>query len=147
MAGFKRSVLIARPVEEVFDFATNPDNVALFMPSVTKIEMLTENGIRAGARFRETRRIKGKEQTAVIEVVAHERPHVHAARSAMMGMKATYTFHFAPEDGATRAELVADVQGNFLWRLFLGLISRAMEKEDGDLLSRLKEALEKRERL
>jgi carbon monoxide dehydrogenase subunit G len=142
MAGFKRSILIQKPVEEVFDFATDVDKASQFMPGVTRIEMLTEGGMRQGARFRETRVIKGKERAAIIEIVAHERPRLHAASAAMMGMKATYTFRFAAEGSATRVDLDAEVSGNLLWWLFLGMICKAMEKEDGDYLTRLKEAIE-----
>jgi carbon monoxide dehydrogenase subunit G len=143
MAGFKRSVVIQRPVEEVFDFATDLDKAPLFMPGVTKIEMLTEGGLKPGAKFRETRLIKGKERRAVIEVVQHQRPKVHAACAAMMGMKATYTVRFAQEGPGTRVDLDAEVKGNLLWKLFLGMISKAMEKEDGDYLNRLRDAMEK----
>jgi len=142
MAGFQRTISIQGPVEEVFDFATDLDHAALFLPGVTKVEMLTEGGLKAGARFRETRIMGGKERTAVIEVVEHDRPHVHAASSAMLGMKASYTFQFAREGLGTRVDMDAQVTGNFLWWLFLGAIARMMEKEDGAYLERLKDAVE-----
>jgi carbon monoxide dehydrogenase subunit G len=143
MAGFKQSIVIHRPVEEVFDFATDLNNAPLFLPGVTKTEMLTEGGLKPGARFRETRGIKGKERTAVIEILEHERPRLHAAAAGMMGMNATYTFRFSPEDPGTRVEMEAVVTGNLFWKLFLGLISRVMEREDGEYLTRLKDAIEK----
>jgi uncharacterized protein YndB with AHSA1/START domain len=143
MAGFKRSVLINRPIEQVFDFATDLKNAPLFLPSITRTEMLTEGGMKPGARFRETRSFNGKERSAVIEVVEHQRPHVHQAAAAMMGMRASYTFRFVPEPPGTRVEMEAVVTGNLLWKLFLGMMSRMMEKEDGHYLALLKEALEK----
>jgi carbon monoxide dehydrogenase subunit G len=143
MAGFKRSIVVARPIGEVFSFATNPDNASLFLPGVTKIEMLTDGGMRPGARFRETRRFKGKERSAVIKVVAHDPPVLHAASASMLGMKATYTFHFARVEAGTKVDMVAEVTGNLLWKLFLGMMSRAMEEADGEYLTRLKKVMEK----
>jgi carbon monoxide dehydrogenase subunit G len=142
MPGFKRSVVIDRPIEEVFDFATDLANAPVFMPSCTKTELITEGGMKAGAKFKETRVHNGKERTAVIEVVEHERPTVHAARAGMMGMQATYYFRFFPEGASTRVELEAVVTGNFLWWLFLGMLARMMEKEDGEFLNRLKNAMQ-----
>jgi carbon monoxide dehydrogenase subunit G len=141
MAGFQRSVFINRPVEEVFDFATNTANASVLLPGVIKLEMLPPGEMKPGSKFRETRRIGGKERTADIEIVEHQRPEVHAASSAMLGMRATYRFRFSPEEAGTRVNMEAVVQGNLLWKLFLGMISRAMEKEDGEYLTRLKEAM------
>lgn len=142
MAGFKRSVVIERPIEEVFDFATNLANASKVMPNVTKAEMVTEGGMKPGAKFRETRVMKGKEHTMLIEILEHSRPSIHAAKSAMMGMCATFTFRFLAEGKGTRVELEAEVRGNFLWWLFLGMISRMMEKEDGEYLNRLKTGMQ-----
>jgi carbon monoxide dehydrogenase subunit G len=146
MAGFKRSTVIHQPIEQVFDFATDLTNAPRLLPGVTRTEMLSEGGLKAGARFRETRIIKGKERSAVIEILDHQRPQLHKAASAMMGMKATYTFRFSPENSGTRVDMEAEVTGNLLWKLFLGMISRMMEREDGDYLTRLKDAIEKPQR-
>lgn len=144
MAGFRRSVSIRRPVDEVFDFATDLANARVFLPSVTRAELITEGGLRPGARFRETRTMNGKERSAVIEVTEHERPRVHAAASAMMGMRAAYRFTFEPDDsGGTLVVMDAGAEGNWLWRPFLGLLMKVMEKEDGAYLERLRDALER----
>jgi carbon monoxide dehydrogenase subunit G len=142
MAGFKRSVVIDRPIEEVFDFATDLTNAPVFMPSCTKTELITEGGMKAGAKFKETRAMNGKERTAVIEIVEHQRPAVHSARAGMMGFQATYIFRFFPEGTGTRVELEAVVTGNFLWWLFLDMMARMMEKEDGEFLNRLRNAMQ-----
>jgi hypothetical protein len=146
MPGFKRSVVINRPIEQVFDFATDLKNARLFLPGVTKTEILTEGGMRPGARFRETRVFNGKERSAVIEVLEHQRPQVHQAASAMLGMRASYRFRFSPEPVGTHVEMEAEVTGNLLWKPFLGMISRMMEREDGNYLTRLQDAMEKAER-
>jgi hypothetical protein len=148
VAGLKRSVVIGRPVAEVFDFAADPMNAGKLMPSVTKVEMLTEGGMRPGAKFRETRLMNGQERSAVIEISEYVRPDRYTAVSAMMGLRAAYTLRFRPEpaDGSgaesTRVDLDAVVTGNLLWWPFLGMMSGMMEKEDGELLNRMKSALE-----
>src|SRR5436305_281834 len=114
MAGFKRTIVIDRPIEEVFDFASDLNNASKLLPNVTKVEMLTEGGMKTGAKFREWRGMNGKERSAVIEIIEHKRPEVHAAKAAMMGFCATYTFRFFPDGTGTRVELEADVRGNFL---------------------------------
>src|SRR5436853_553329 len=107
MAGFKKTIVIDHPIEKVFDFASDLNNASKFLPNVTKTQMLTEGGMRTGAKFREWRVMNGKERSADIEIVEHKRPEVHAARAAMMGLCATYTFRFFPEGARTRVELEA----------------------------------------
>jgi len=143
MPGFNRSVVIAKPIDEVFSFATDLANASVFMPNIVKTELLTEGGMRVGAKFRETRSMNGKERSAVIEISEYERPTLYAAYAAMFGMRATYRFRFAPEGAGTRVDMEADVQGNIFWKLFLGMMSRMMEKEDGQYLTRMKEAMER----
>jgi hypothetical protein len=109
------------------------------LPAVSKTEMLTEGGMKPGARIRETRTVGGKERSAVIEEVEHQRPGVHKADADMMGMHAAYTFRFSRNRSGTRVEMQAEVTGNLLWKLFLGMI----EREDGEYLTRLKAAMEK----
>jgi hypothetical protein len=57
-------------------------------------------------------------------------------------MRATYWFRFHADPAGTRVEMEADVQGNFLWWLLLGVMSRTMEREDGGYLERLKAAMQ-----
>ena len=83
----------------------------------------------------------------MIEVVEHQRPSVHAARAGMMGMKATYTFRFHKDGTGTRVEMIADIVCNFLWWPFLGKLARMMDKDDGEYLNRLKEAMAKQSAL
>jgi|ERR1043166_383885 carbon monoxide dehydrogenase subunit G len=142
MAGFTRTVVIDRPVEQVFDFATDLANAHHMMPNVTKTEWLTEGGMKPGARFKETRTVNGKERTAEITIIEHERPKLHAAYAGMMGLHAVYRFRFTPEGTGTRVDMEAIVSGNVLWWLFLGMMSRMMAKEDGEFLNRLKTAME-----
>jgi carbon monoxide dehydrogenase subunit G len=141
MPGFQRTVTINRPAEQVFDFFTDLKNISTYMPSVTKAEMVTEGGMKPGAKISETRRMKGRENTAVIEITEHERPRLHTASAGMMGFRATYRFRFAPDGQGTRVDMEALIEGNFLWWLFLGMMTRMMEKEDGEMLTLLKKAL------
>jgi hypothetical protein len=57
-------------------------------------------------------------------------------------MRATYRFRFRAEPAGTRVEMEADVHGNLLWRPFLGMMSRMMEKEDDEYLERLNAAMQ-----
>lgn len=64
------SETIDAPVIEVFEFVSNPLLMSKAFPqSVKKMEVLSENQLGVGARFRETRLLRGREDIIEIETV------------------------------------------------------------------------------
>jgi len=68
---------------------------------------------------------------------------VSRVAGAYSGAKRLQPTECPPEHTGTRVQMEAEVTGNLLWKLFLGMISGVMEKQDGEYLSRLKDAIEK----
>lgn len=149
-ATFETRTTIARPPAEVFAVAIDVTRAHEWMPAIVKLEPVDEGPVRVGWRFKETRRMKGREMTAVIEVTEHRGPedgappYVHAARSAAMGVEGVYRFTFSePSPGSTEVHLRADVRAtNFLAKPLVGMAAKAMKEQDGDLLERLKQRCE-----
>lgn len=152
MAGFTRTVVINRPPEEVFAFATDLANVSRWMPAIVKTEILTEGPLRAGSRFRETRRMGKREASATIEVTIHEGPsdrpggpYRHAGRSCAGGIDGTYTYTFTRHGSGTKVDLDATVRATHIFaRLILPIVANVMVKQDGGQLERLRAAMESR---
>jgi carbon monoxide dehydrogenase subunit G len=142
MAGFMRQIQIDRPRAEVFAFATNLEKVPQWLPEVVRVEKLTDGPIRAGTQFRETRLMKGKEHSAIIDVSEHEPPRVHAASSSCFGILFTYRYRFEPKGGGTRIHLEALANSKWYAAPFVGMMLKMMEKMDGDQLEKLKAAIE-----
>lgn len=142
MPNFTSRVRIDAPLEAVFDYATDFETTSTWMPQITRIERLDEGPLRAGSRFRETRRIGKREATAVIEVTAHERPSLHRASSAALGVQCEYEFRFLPDGESTTVELTASAHGRWLGVLLAPMFLKMIQKEDGEMLERLKAAIE-----
>jgi len=72
---------VAAPPQAVFDFMTDPENLAKWQTTKTRVEPLTEGEPRQGFRIREwTRTPRGKELEEVVEFDEFVRPsrlHVH----------------------------------------------------------------------
>lgn len=151
VAGFEASEIIERPAEEVFRFIEDTGNASKWVGDSVRIEPLTEGPMRAGWRFKETRRMGKREASAVIEVRAHDGPgpgrrppYRHAAGGRAMGVDAEYDFTFHALDARrTKVEVVCRVTPtNLLGRMFAGIMVKAMQKQDGDMLQRMKRAIE-----
>ncbi|MEC9372453.1 MAG: SRPBCC family protein [Planctomycetota bacterium] len=150
MPRFQQSVVIDRPPAEVFAFATDLDAAGAWMPDIVKIEPLTDGPIGEGYRWKETRRCGKREGTAELEIREHRGPgaggppYVHAAGNRMMGVDSEYRFTFAEANGGgTKVDLDATIKGvSLLGKVMAGPFKKMIEKQDHDLLERLKAAVE-----
>ncbi len=57
---FENSVVISQPVEQVFEFATNPKHNAKWQTGILELEMTSENHFGTGAAYRCVNRFMGK---------------------------------------------------------------------------------------
>jgi len=142
MPSFLSRVRIEAPIEIVFDFATDLSQVQRWMPKVTAVERLDDGPLRPGSRFRETRKMGKRSASATIEVQAHERPSRHMARSRALGVECVYDFRFLPDGDTTTVELEGSARGRWLSKLLAPMFLKIIQKEDGDILERLKAAIE-----
>ena len=110
MANFEQTEWIARTPDEIFRFITDGGNAPKVMPSVKRMEKLTDGPVAAGTCYRETRLIHGKEAQVELEVVRYEPPHLYSMRNVTEGFETTYHYTFKPEGEGTRVHLAGEVK-------------------------------------
>ena len=102
MPGFTVSQTVAAPPAEVFaacaDFAGAPDRIA----DIIRVEVLTPGPVGVGTRFKETRKMFGKEATETMEVVAFDPPRGYELWAVNCGTEYLTRFAFTPEGAGTR---------------------------------------------
>ena len=100
---------VGRPPEAVFDYLTNPSNLAAWQTSKTSVEQLTDGPPRLGTRFRErTKPPGGKEFEQIVEFTEFDRPrrvHVHIVEGPY---PVDGTWSFEPDGNGTRVHFVAE---------------------------------------
>ena len=64
---------IEAPVEAVFEAVADISNFARAVPDIARVEFLTESRVGVGSRFRETRVMRGREASTVLEVTEYVR--------------------------------------------------------------------------
>jgi carbon monoxide dehydrogenase subunit G len=142
MAGFELSERIDRSPGEVWGFFIDQGNLKRWMPDIVRLEKVTDGPVRLGTRYRETRRMGGKEHTVTLEITAFDEGRRYAGTVDEKGVRGTYTYTFEPDGDATRVRMVADVKGRGLMKLMVPMFVGMMKKQDGGQLERLKRALE-----
>ncbi|TQJ38217.1 carbon monoxide dehydrogenase subunit G [Arthrobacter sp. SLBN-112] len=98
----EESVVIARPPQEVFDFLSKFENIAVYDSSVTASEQMGAGPVGMGSRGRGTSKIMGRRFDWTVEVVEFEPPRRMVSRSVEGKLNFTVSFTLEPADGGTR---------------------------------------------
>ncbi len=140
MTAIEHEIVIRRPIEEVFEFTVDPDNVPLWQPAV--IEMRAEGPVGVGQRVVQTRRLLGRRIDLVVEVTEFDPPHRFGMRIVSGPLKGTLRSTFAAVAEGTRVALIAEVPGAGLMRAANMLAAEAAKRELAANCRRLKDLIE-----
>jgi uncharacterized protein YndB with AHSA1/START domain len=136
---------VDRPPEIVFDYVTDPANLADWQTARTTTEQLTEGPPRLGSRFRE--RLKPplsrefEQVTEFTEFVQPRRLHVHIVEGPF---PVDGTWSFEPDDSGTRVHFVADRQLRGVMRLLEPIVTRIMARQFAGYHRNLRRIVESR---
>ena len=97
---------IAAPVGRVFETFTDLRNAPKRVPAILRLEVLTEGPIGKGTRFRETRKMFGKEATEEMEITEFDRDRSYSVAASSCGALYATRFDFRPEGQGTRVDFV-----------------------------------------
>jgi carbon monoxide dehydrogenase subunit G len=120
----------AAPPEAVFDYMTDPANLASWQTSKTFVEPLTEGPTRLGTRVRErTKPPGGKEFEQVVEFTEFDRPnrfHVHIVEGPY---PIDGTWILRPQGAHTDVSFMAEGELRGLMRFAEPLVKRMMARQ------------------
>jgi len=142
MLTVEKSIIIHKPVEEVFAFVTAGGNYTKFQPGVTEV---IDHGPRntVGSTYTEVRQFMGQELRTTMEITAFE-PNVRWAGKVVKGpVFYEMTVTYEASNGGTKytTKLVGDPKGFF--KLAEGMVAKQLEKTMTESLQMLKDQLEK----
>jgi uncharacterized protein YndB with AHSA1/START domain len=126
----EQSFTVARPPAAVFDYMTDPANLAAWQTSKTRVEPLSDGAPRQGYRVQEWTKPPGaKEFVQVVEFTEFDRPHrlhVHIVEGPYP-VDGTWALSDAPE--GTRVDFVAEGPLTGLMRLASPIFARLMGRQ------------------
>jgi hypothetical protein len=144
MARVEHSIVIARPLPEVFAFAADPANDPAWNEPVVATRLMTEGAVGPGTVFRHTATFLGQRFETTVEVTDYI-PNERACVKTVGGpLQSTGCRHFAAVAGGTRLTITVEGQASGLLRFGESLAARAVRRQlEGDM-ARLKALLEAR---
>ena len=142
MIAHQIDITIGRPVEDVFAFLTNSDNHPRWDPSSVSMEQQEPGPWRAGMKFREVRKVAGRDTEVLSEVVALE-PNSRFNIASLSGPEWRGQWLFEPVGhDATRLRFEARLTFKGFMRLVEPLIARGFRQQIEENFARLKQVLE-----
>jgi uncharacterized membrane protein len=139
----EHTVVIDRPVEEVFDFATDPNNDSLWQSTTLETEQTSEGVVDVGTTFRNTTKFLGRRIESTSEISENEPPHKQCLKitSGPIPGSGCYLFESA-DDGSTRFTQTFEAEVGGFFRLAEPVVGRAIRRQMEADMATLKDLLE-----
>ncbi len=144
MIELRKTIEVGRPVEEVFIFLADPENISRYVGPITRIHTMTTPAVEPGTRLTVDAGFLGMTFRQRAECTRYEPPHRFETRSVggRFYFEAGFTLH--PTEDGTRIESWGNASSPTLFRVAEPLLGFFIERQvDGDF-ARLKRDLEAR---
>jgi carbon monoxide dehydrogenase subunit G len=144
MAGFRGTVVIDRPIDEVFAFLADGENDKKFSPRVLEIRKVTDGAPGVGTVYESTVKDAGMKTKRRFELTEFEAPtRIRWAERSKNLVTAEGGYDLAEDAGGrTQVTVFNELQGHGLGKLFAGPAARAAQKDADNFANRIKAAVE-----
>ena len=143
MALVEGSVVIDRPVEEVFDFVADGRHEPQYHPQMRRVDKLTEGPVRAGTRYRAELTGRGRPVTMTTEFVGVERPkRIDETSSWWHGWTSSGHLSFEPVPDGTLLSWSWEVRPKGVMRMMGPLVASLGGRQERRIWTALKGLLE-----
>ncbi len=143
MIRVEASVVINRPADEVFAYATDPAHVSEWQSSA--LEAGVDGQLQAGATGKEVRKFLGRRMESTIRIEEYQPPR----RFALQVTSGPVPFHVQqtvePADQGSRVSVVIEGEPGGFFKLAEPLVERAVRRELEGNFATLKDILESRD--
>lgn len=136
------SILIDRPVDDVFAFVTDVDNVRRWDPKVISAEITSEETMKEGAVVRESRRVWWGTIEATYRVIEYEPTSKFCLEGEAGGVRATSCLQLSGTGSATEMTFVGEYQGGPLFQLFRHVSQPFVQRNVTTTMRAIKQLLE-----
>ncbi len=142
MITFDLSTLVDRPMQDVFNFLSNPLNLPKWQSMVAKIEQVTPGAVGIGSKYKVAAEMLGRKIDGLIEITTFEPPARFGFTNQAGPMQVTVTVTLKPV--GTGANISLHAQGNpgGVFKIAAGVLAGQVKSQMEANLARLKSVLE-----
>lgn len=121
--------VIDAPVAKVFETVAHIEAFSKVVPEIVKVEFLGEQRTGVGTRFRETRRMKGREMSVELEVTEYEPGKRVRIVADTAGTVWDTVFEVQPKNGKTLLTMAMDARAHTLMARIFNLLIKGMVRK------------------
>ena len=145
MTRIERSIVIDRPIDEVWEFVHDTTKDALWQTTLAESEKLTGGPMRVGTKVREVRRFLGLRIETAWEVTEYEPNRKSAIRAVSGPVPFTGGYRLDPSDAGTKFTVNGELDAHGFFKLAEPVFARITRRELEANLGHLKDLLEAEE--
>ncbi|TEU13463.1 MAG: hypothetical protein E3J21_18580 [Anaerolineales bacterium] len=143
MIKIEQSVVINRPIEEVFAFVTDYETHLQWQSGVLEAKITSEGPLGVGSQYTYMMQLLGRRLETAGEITEHEPPSKHGWK-ATSGPFPVFQggFLFEAVDGSTKVTMVTEAEAGGFFKLAEPLALRMTQRQLETSLNNLKDLLE-----
>jgi uncharacterized membrane protein len=142
MTKIERSIVIGRPVDEVWEFVHDIASDRLWQTTLVESEQLTDGPMGVGTRVREVRHFLGLKVELAWEVTEFEPKRRSAIKGISGPVPLSGGYRLEPLDDGTRFTVSGELDAHGLFKLAEPVFARITSRELEANLGHLKDLLE-----
>lgn len=142
MVKIEGSTVIARSVEDVFDFVADQRNEPTYNPRMIRVQKLTPGPIAQGTRWSATVKSGKRAIDVEITVTDFSRPARLGSTTTMSTAEIRGAVAFAPHPAGTRMHWVWELRPKGPLKLLAPIIARLGRRREAQIWAGLKQSLE-----
>ena len=142
LVSIEATVVINRPVDVVFEFVTNRENLLQWATTLLEAKQTSRGPVDVGTTFKEVHRFFGRQLVFSFEVTDHKSNRESRFRSISGPMPIRGGYTFEPVEAGTRITLVFDVKLVGLSKLAKPILAIVAQRQWETNFANLKNLLE-----
>jgi carbon monoxide dehydrogenase subunit G len=142
MITFDLSTLVDRPMQDVFNFLSNPLNLPKWQSMVASIEQVTPGAVGMGSKYKVSAEMMGRKIDGLMEITAHEPPARFGFTNKAGPMQVTVTVTLKPVGTGAKIALHAEGNPGGVFKIAEGVLAGQVKSQMEANLARLKAVLE-----
>ena len=136
------STLIERPVKQVFDFMSTPENDFQWQYGTLASARILEGASKRGTSFRSIGHLLGRRIQSTFEVTEYEPNRKYGFKSLSGPLRSYTSYTFEVDRGFTQIDISTQVNAINFFQVNQGVLEKNMKKQLKENLAMLKDLLE-----